>query len=389
MFPRLPVTADGRNRRALDRQRTREIQRMKSSGSDYGWWCRGARTSTLLTVFALQLATSALPALAEDQNRQAVTLNDYIGRLKSLGSVVAACQKDRDADSCAPGKVGADLHVQWTADGVKQEREIRFGWLRLLLDRAREKEAPASAANATVAANPQAPKPVTVDALLTQARDRLSGDEMQAATVAGIPPSPNRDPERKSLNAILAQKEYKNIAQVSWKERLLDTLNNWLNQLFARLADSGSRWLWAALIFRILWIGALCLGLAWFLIQMERRSRVRLSPDPIPPPCAPSAREWQLWLADAQRTAAEGRWREAIHFIYWASISRLESRRLWPADRARTPREYLVLLPDRDPRKPSLTTLTRSFERTWYGGRDAVAVDYQVALKLAAELGVE
>jgi hypothetical protein len=87
--------------------------------------------------------------------------------------------------------------------------------------------------------------------------------------------------------------------------------------------------------------------------------------------------------------AAHGLWRDAIHFLYWAAISRLESRHLWPADRARTPREYLRLLSGADPRKANLATLTRSFERTWYGGREADASDFKAALKLAAELGVE
>jgi hypothetical protein len=108
----------------------------------------------------------------------------------------------------------------------------------------------------------------------------------------------------------------------------------------------------------------------------------------VPSPGAPSAREWQLWLKDAQAMAAENRWREAIHFVYWASIARLESRRLWPADRARTPREYLGLLPGADPRKPSLTALTWSFERTWYGGRAAASSDFKAALEMASELGV-
>jgi hypothetical protein len=371
---------------------------MKSSDSGCGWWCRGAGISALAIIFALQFGTSIQPALAYGQSQQtgspSISLNDYIDRLKSLDSLVAVCQKERNSDSCDAAKVGADLHVEWTAGGTKNEREIRFGWLRLLIDRAREKEKPSTDANADVlrvpGAKPQAPPPVTVDALLTQARDRLGDDEKQAAAIAGIPPPiPNRDQERKSLNAILAQKEYKTVTQVSWKERLLNALANWFNNLFARLADNGSRWPWAAFAFRILWIGALCLGLAWFLIRMERRLRARPGADPIPAPGAPSAREWQLWLADARRMAAEGRWREAIHFVYWASISRLESRRLWPADRAKTPREYILLLPNQDPHKPSLTTLTRSFERVWYGGRDAVAGDYHAALKLAADLGVK
>jgi hypothetical protein len=119
---------------------------------------------------------------------------------------------------------------------------------------------------------------------------------------------------------------------------------------------------------------------------------VKLIPDVEPSPDAPSAREWQLWLKDAQAMAAKGEWRDAIHFVYWASIARLESnvasRRPWPADRARTPREYLGLLPAADPRKPTLTALTRSFERTWYGGREAESADFNAALEQAETLGV-
>ena len=79
-------------------------------------------------------------------------------------------------------------------------------------------------------------------------------------------------------------------------------------------------------------------------------------------------------------------WREAIHFVYWAAISRLESKRLWPADRARTPREYLALVAPDDSRRDNLAALTRSFERTWYGGRPAGEGDYRAAEALAAAL---
>ena len=107
---------------------------------------------------------------------------------------------------------------------------------------------------------------------------------------------------------------------------------------------------------------------------------------PGPAAGAASARDWQLWLEDARRAAAAGLWREAIHFVYWASISRLESRRLWPADRARTPREYLALVAPEDPRKAGLARLTGSFELTWYGGRAAGERDYRQAEELAKGL---
>jgi hypothetical protein len=114
---------------------------------------------------------------------------------------------------------------------------------------------------------------------------------------------------------------------------------------------------------------------------------VRLVPDTDRPAAGvASARDWQLWLEDAHRAAAAGHWREAIHFVYWASISRLESRRVWPADRARTPREYLALVAPDDPRKAGLAELTGSFERTWYGGRSAGERDYRNAEHLASVL---
>ena len=117
---------------------------------------------------------------------------------------------------------------------------------------------------------------------------------------------------------------------------------------------------------------AVCVALVWGLLQLERRWRIRLTPETDRPAHgAASARDWQLWLEDARKAADAGQWREAIHFVYWASISRLESGRLWPADRARTPREYLALVAAEDPRKTGLAQLTGSFERTWYGGRPA------------------
>jgi hypothetical protein len=122
-------------------------------------------------------------------------------------------------------------------------------------------------------------------------------------------------------------------------------------------------------------------------LQLERRWRIRLIPESDGPAAgAASARDWQLWLADARRAAAAGQWREAIHFVYWATISRLESKRLWPADRARTPREYLALVASEDPRRAGLATLTGNFERTWYGGRAADKSDYSQAEELADEL---
>jgi hypothetical protein len=165
-------------------------------------------------------------------------------------------------------------------------------------------------------------------------------------------------------------------------------VGNWLNRLFASVANLKSRSAWVGRA--IVWgfIVGVCIALVYSLLRLERRWRVRLTPehDELPAPGAVSARDWQLWLEDARKAATSGKWRDAIHFIYWAAISRLESRRLWPADRARTPREYLALVAHEDPRRSGLTQLTATFERFWYGGRAAGENDYRAAESLATGL---
>ena len=168
---------------------------------------------------------------------------------------------------------------------------------------------------------------------------------------------------------------------------LAERINNWIYRFFSWLfrQQTRARWVGRALVWGFLTLVGV--GLIWGLLQMERRWRIRLVPDADrPAPGAASARDWQLWLNDAREAAARGQWREAIHFLYWAAISRLESKKLWPADRARTPREYLALVAADDPRKSGLGSLTREFEWTWYGGRPAAESDYHRADELATAL---
>jgi hypothetical protein len=356
---------------------------------------------------ALLAAAAALPLHAASIVAQGggqtprVSLAEYREHLENLSSLVTTCQKQRTATACDRARVGSDDKVQWTSAGATTERDVRFDWLRDLLDQAGKK----SEAGAGKSEPDQKPKPETntdtktganpatktspesLDALLTQAQQRLAEDWNQASTA--VQAGPGYDRERRNLNAILARKEYQGVSKSSSRERFLEWLANRLDGALASLARFGSRSPWIAFALRALLLGAICLALVWMLIRIERRSRIKLVPEPLTIAGAPSAREWQLWMADAHAMAEQGLWREAIHFLYWAAIARLESRRMWPADRARTPREYLRLLPAADPRQSNLAALTRTFERTWYGGREAGSFDFKAAEKLAAELGVE
>jgi hypothetical protein len=189
------------------------------------------------------------------------------------------------------------------------------------------------------------------------------------------------------MKQILAGRDFRNLESPTARDALLEKLGEWLNRLFAGAEKLRAHSAWVGRVIVVGFIVIVCVGLAWVLLQLERRWRIRLIPDnDLPAAGAASARDWQLYLADARRAAAAGQWREAIHFAYWAAISRLESKRLWPADRARTPREYLALVAASDPRRAGLATLTGSFERVWYGGRAAGESDYKQAEELVDKL---
>src|SRR5260370_23820308 len=113
------------------------------------------------------------------------------------------------------------------------------------------------------------------------------------------------------MQQVLAGSEFRGLKQPDARDSLMERVNRWLNRLFENVDKlrTSSAWIGRALIWSFLL--AVGVGLAWILIQMERRWRIRLLPDINgPTPDAASARDWQLWMADARDAAAEGRWRE-------------------------------------------------------------------------------
>jgi hypothetical protein len=338
----------------------------------------------------LVAATAQGPASPAPQaviRSQEVSSEAYRQHLAALEALVQSCSKTRDIKGCDPALVGPDDKIPIVTGGKTEPRLIRYGWLRLLLSKAQEPDQSPSPAGESRKPPPSADTPEsTTSQLLKSARTRLEHDLAQADE----PPSPaqNHARERAVMEQVLSGRDFRNAQQTTTTDSILEKVGNWLNRLFAGVGNLSTRSAWVGRV--IVWgfvLGA-CIALAYTLLRLERRWRVRLTPedDQRPAPGAPSARAWQLWLEDARKAAAAGEWREAIHFLYWAAISRLESRRLWPADRARTPREYLALVAQQDPRKPELSQLTTSFERFWYGGRPAAENDYRAAEAVATGL---
>lgn len=314
------------------------------------------------------------------------TPDEYKQHLAQLSAIVDACSKARDLKTCDPMLVGPDDRVPLSNQSNAEKRLIRYGWLRVLISKAEEPDQPA----------PKPPKrhdqdadtlpaPPSISQLLRDAEQRLKNDLAQVDRL-NANPMPHAE-ERSVMQQVLAGRDFRGLEQTSVRDSVLEKVGDWLNHLIERATrlQARSRWIGRAVV--IGFMVAVCVGLVWALIQLERKWRVRLVPEaPRPAPDAASARDWQLWLEDARKAAAAGLWREAIHFVYWAAISRLESRRMWPADRARTPREYLALVAHEDPRRSNLARLTGSFERTWYGGRPAGESDYRAAEQIAKAL---
>jgi hypothetical protein len=331
----------------------------------------------------------ASTAVSPNKPRDA-SLDDYRAHLRLLSALVDGCSKARDVKNCDPGQVGADDEVPVSSVPNAERRLVRYGWVRVLLSKAQDKDAPPPKTRPAVTEGSETwenvrPAPPTTTQLLKNAERRLANDLAQADAAAAA--VADHTQERDVMKQVLAEREFRNLEEPTAKDSALEKVGNWLNGILESAVKASARapWLGRALVWGF--VVVVCLGLVWGLLQLERRWRIRLVPEDHGPAAgAASAIHWQLWLEDAQRAAAAGQWREAIHFLYWAAISRLESKRLWPADRARTPREYLALVAADDPRQPGLATLTGSFERVWYGGRPAGEGDYLKAEQIASAL---
>jgi hypothetical protein len=314
-----------------------------------------------------------------------VSIDDYRQHLKALSILVDTCQTARNIKSCDPALVGPDDRVPILNGSRAEQRLLRYGWLRLLLSRAEDPDPPAAKATVPKGAGRGTPDQSTTAQLLKAAKTRLEDDLAQssAPTTSYLVHAL----QRAAMQQVLAGAEFRNLQQPSVRESAFEKFGNWLNHLFESAANFKAHSAWIGRLLVWGFILGVCVALVYSLVRLERRWRVQLTAKAgRPAPGTPSARDWQLWLEDARHAAASGLWREAIHFVYWAAISRLESRRLWPADRTRTPREYLALVAPEDHRKPGLSQLTSSFERFWYGGRAAAESDYKSAEGLASTL---
>jgi len=323
------------------------------------------------------LATLSMGALASAQPRipilqpplQQTDDAGYRTHVQALQQLVLACRND--AKSCNAAAVGDDDRV--TADS--ETFQMRWQWLRKLLD-----ESGNSALKALKDRNAQ----------LDEAAVRLNRE--LAAPSEEAQPQAEFAPARRVTNAILARAEFRVVGRQSWLDRKVAQLLSWLIRFFTAAANFGHHAPWLGPVLEWSFVGLSAVGILFWVRRSMARERLAVSLGG-----ALASSDWQKesaeWADLARIEAERSNWRDAIHCLYWAGIVVLESRRLWRRDAARTPREYLDLLQRNSSQQPALESqlialgsLTRLFERIWYGLRGAEREDYAQALALFEEL---
>jgi hypothetical protein len=198
---------------------------------------------------------------------------------------------------------------------------------------------------------------------------------------------PDVSSTRERLNSILARPEFR---AVSSGPSFLDRLGHKLITALVRTLEfffrsSAIPTIGKFFVYGL--IGLAVLALAYIAYRQIKSSseQEKIIPTDLPV----SARNWSLWLAEAQAAAAQHNWREAIHLAYWGGISFLELKGAWRPDRARTPREYLRLLSNSSEHRETLTGFTRMFELTWYAKHEADETSFSQMLQALERLGCQ
>lgn len=308
-------------------------------------------TTWLLLIIVLCAAASAATS------GTAFSLPDYVAELDRLSVLANQARNDPSAADTALSELRGD----WTVQTDNREFKVRTEWMAARFEDLKR--------------NPDDAKREELIAALNGLKaDAQSYDQPPLDSAAA----------RASLTRILARSEFHDVHGPTWWDRLKYRILMWLWRVLSRTFGSsavptvGRIFVWTL-------VGVAVLALAWFVYRtMKQNSRLESF---IPQVGTISAKGWRLWLEEAQAAAARGLWRDAVHLAYWAGISFLEASGMWRPDKARTPREYLKLLPAGSEHRPQLSKLTRNLELTWYGNEPAGPETFSETINLVETLG--
>lgn len=304
----------------------------------------------------LLAAGATAPLCAAGCGQTPLSSVEYVTELDRLKQ---AATQLRDTEGVGALLVSTPVTCRIASDGIPIE--VSFAWMRAAL----------------VEAN-QHP-----DRLHSQVADIAARLALMEAQATGSTAANDTD-LRPRLSEILARREFKQVRQQSawdiWRERIVRAVLYALEWIFSRVHVS--RRASEALTWGV--IGLLFVVIVYLVVRSIWRDR---RPVPIPDILEPVRRSTPDWLRLAREAAGRGAYREAVHHAYWAAVASLEASGAWRPDRARTPREYLRVLPRAHTGWQPLAALTQRFERAWYGDRPVSELEFAEAVGELERLG--
>ena len=314
---------------------------------------------------ALIAVALLLPAAARAGQPPTVEMDApaYVEMLQHLAEQARATASPADAASLAH-----DLPATWT---------VRAGSDRFTVPAAPIVEA--LTATPTTASSWSAVRDAAV------ARIDALREEASPLARAGSPPRPHL---RGALAEVLAAPEFRGRQRYAGLMALVDRVTRWLRSWLPDMRPGSAAvmpilryatWAIAAAAFVLL---------AWLTWRLLRGASRETAARPRPAPGIEPI-DARTWASRARTAAAAGDAREAVRCAYHAVLHRLDEQGAWTIAEARTPREYMRLLPPADRRQPAVSFVARLFEGTWYGGAEPAITDAQIAVRHLSDLGCD
>lgn len=173
---------------------------------------------------------------------------------------------------------------------------------------------------------------------------------------------------RAVIREILATPEFTRRADVPLASQVVERVRAWLREMLDRAGVGPGAG--QAVVETGAWILATLAVVGLVVLVIRRRWRMD-GPLPLMDTAPRRSESSRQWVALTEQALASGDARLAIRYAHMAVIRRFEEQGVWRVDDARTPREYLRLLPVADGRREILRQLSAEFERSWYGVRAA------------------
>lgn len=218
-----------------------------------------------------------------------------------------------------------------------------------------------------------APSRTADSSLLEQIRDREKAGELMAG--GEVTPLPEVSPSIADEIGRMFR------GMIEWLALRLENLFDWIGRLWPRKAadgEQGPAFLGVSVVVWIvtLFILGVLLLLATYVLRRSKRRASLVESIPIASSerdADPLSRESNEWETYAAELAASGRLREAIRAWYHAVLVTLYRSGMLHFRKGATNWEYVSAIAPTVAWRPRFITLTRTFDREWYGRRDTTA----------------